>query len=130
MVDVMGVPIPFDLAQPVASTVNILVQTAVTIIAIMIADAVIEHGVELKNIAILAFVSYFVTPIVGYFLAGILPAITLILPVIVWVILSELLLKGVSSAKNRAIIAILGYAIFLILQMVGVAALLFSVIQF
>ena len=126
VLEFLGLAIPTS----VGDFVWLATQTFLIFIAIVIADKVLTHGVEAKHALILAVAAYFL-PGVALFavsLAGlVLPGIVLLVfPLIIWIILGEILLEG--DLKDKLIVAVIGYAIFLIINAVPLRAIVSSFI--
>jgi len=120
---------PFDLTNPVSSLISLVVETVIIVIAISLANIIITHGIDIKRIFVMALLAYLLTPIVGYFLVSFLPAIPYLLPLIVWIVLGEIILKDIDF-KKKAIVAAIGYVIFIILSFIGFSGIIRSLIGF
>ena len=120
---------PFDLTNPVSSLISLVVETVIIVMAISLANVIITHGINIKRIFVMALLAYLLTPIVGYFLVSFLPAIPYLLPLIVWIVLGELILKDIDF-KKKAIVAAIGYVIFIILSFIGFSGIIHSLIGF
>ena len=122
--------IPFDIAFPVASITALIVESALITLAIALADFAISHGIELKRILMMSGLAYLLVPIVGSLLGSYLPALTIyLLPLLVWVILGEIFLKELDFRK-KAIVAGLGYIIFLIFGIIQLPGIIISLLAF
>ena len=118
MVDISAL-IPFTLS--IGGAVGLLVNVIIIFIAIVIADKVIAHEIEAKKSLIMAFVAYLIVPLIlgAIISAGLsIPYIIYIIPLVVWVALSELLLKA--EMKKKLIVAVVAFIIFTALNLVGV----------
>jgi len=120
---------PFDLTNPVSSLISLVVETVIIVMAISLANVIITHGINIKRIFVMALLAYLLTPIVGYFLVSFLPAIPYLLPLIVWIVLGELILKDIDF-KKKAIVAAIGYVIFIILGFIGLSGIIHSLVGF
>ncbi len=108
--------------------VSLVVNVIVTAIAIMIADKIITHEIEVKHSLIMAFIAYFILPLALGYLITFVPAlatVAIILPLVAWIILGELLLKA--DRKQKAIVAVIAYAVNLLL-LTYVSGFIFSLI--
>lgn len=120
--------IPFNITTPISSIVTLLVGCFTITLALSLSSFLIMHEIQLKRIFLLSLLAYLLTPVISSLIT--LPmAIYYILPIAVWVILSEILLKKVNM-KTRAIIATLGYVIFLIFIYIGLWSFVYSMIPF
>lgn len=118
MVDVAGL-LPFSLS--IGGIVGLLVNVIIIFIVIVIADKVIAHEIEPKKSFIMALIAYLVVPLIfGVVIStGIsIPYLIYILPLIAWIILSEVMLK--SEMKKKLIVAIVAFIIYTALNLVGV----------
>ena len=106
---IIGVP------STIGGVVWLVVQTLIVFLVIVIADRAISHGVEMKHALILSVAAYFLPGLLlfGLNIAGMLlpGSILLVLPLLVWIGLGELLLEG--DFKNKLIVAIIAYVVFL-----------------
>lgn len=119
---------PFDLAFPVSSIITELINCLLVVFAVILADYVISHGIEFKRILILSIVGYFFAPIFGYFVSPYLPIyIPYLLPIIFWAIAGEIILRDYDR-KHRAMVAVLGYIIFLAMTFLNVNTMLIMLI--
>jgi hypothetical protein len=125
---------PFGVFLSVGGIIGLFINAVVTSIAIVIADKVIAHNIEFKHAFIMAIAAFFITPmfITGLMLAGFYIDLSLslyVLPLLVWIILSELLLQ--SEVKTKLYVALFAFVVFLVLRdVVGLPAMLYSVIGF
>ncbi len=106
----------FSSLPSVGGIISLLINVIITAIAIMIADKVITHEIEAKHSLIMAFIAYFLLPLGLSYLITFVPvvsAIAFILPLVVWIILGEILLKA--DSKQKAIVAVIAYAVNLLL---------------
>jgi hypothetical protein len=125
----------FDLAFPVSSVISGLVNCVLVIASILLADFVINHHIELKNIVIMSLVAYFIGPIFADLVGSLLPLyvpylISYILPLLFWIIAGEIILKDYSlTLEKKATIAALGFIIFIIMSFLQVQMLLISMLR-
>ncbi len=114
-----------------AGVISTLISAIVAFIGLVIADKFIAHNIDAKRLLIIAIVALFVTPVAGSFLFAMvsLPAAigAYALPLIVWIILSEILLS--SDLMTKLKVAVVGYVVYLILT-ITVAPYLFAIIPF
>lgn len=109
MADIIGA-IPLTIPGIVASFVSSLIAGLV----IIVADKLVAHNIEAKHAMMISGIALFITPILGAFAADYtaLPGFVFsyLLPLAVWVVLGELLLKSDRVAKLKvAAIAFLAY---------------------
>ena len=114
-----------------AGIISTLVSSLVAFVALVIADKFIAHNIDAKRLLMIALVALFVTPVLGSFIFSMvsLPASigAYALPLIVWIILSEILLS--SDLMTKLKVAVVGYVVYLVLS-ITVAPYLFSIIPF
>jgi len=118
MVDVAGL-LPFSLS--IGGIVGLLVNVIIIFIVIVIADKVIAHEIEPKKSFIMALIAYLVVPLIfGVVIStGIsIPYLIYILPLIAWIILSQIMLKA--EMKKKLIVAVVAFVIYTALNLVGV----------
>lgn len=132
-IDIMAFVFPFDLAFPISSILTEVINCILVVFAVILADYVISHGIELKRILILSVVGYFFAPIFGFLLIPYLPLyvpyyFVYLLPLIFWAIAGEIILQDYDR-KNRIMIAILGYIIFLAMVFLNVNTMLIMLIR-
>lgn len=97
--------------------ISLLVNAIVAAIAIIIVNKVIAHNVEAKHAFIMALVALFITPIVGAYIAPFVPLPyfgAFILPLIVWIALSQLLLSADAVTKLK--VAVIAFVVYLVLS--------------
>ncbi len=126
MVDILAA-VPLSVGGIIALLLNALV----AFIALVIADKIIAHSINVKKLFIIALVALFLTPIVG---AVVLELIALpvlvsayILPLLVWIILGEVLLS--SDMGTKAKVAVIGFVVYIVLS-IFLTPYLFSVLSF
>lgn len=125
MVDLLGI-IPLTVGGIVADIVSMLIIFA----ALVIADKIIAHSVDAKRLLIMSVIAFFVAPIVGSLIAGYIaiPFIGYILPLIVWIILGELLIKE-ADMKTKLKVIIVAFIVYILLSMF-VAPYIFTMLPF
>lgn len=113
MVDVLSF-VPMTLGGIVATLINVLI----IFLALVIADKVIAHNINVKRLLIMALIAFFLTPIVGSLIAGYIaiPYLGLILPLIVWVILGELLIKE-ADMKTKLKVVVVAFVVYTFLSL-------------
>jgi len=113
MVDVLSF-VPMTLGGIIATLVNVLI----IFLALVIADKVIAHNVNVKRLLIMALIAFFLAPIIGSLIAGYvaIPYIGLILPLIVWIILGELLIKE-ADMKTKLKVVVVAFVVYTFLSL-------------
>jgi len=111
----------------------LLIKTFLIFVALLLADKVLAHQMDMKHILIMAFLVAFVVPII---MAIILPLIALPagfaqiffygVPLLMWIIFGEILLGG--DFKEKITVAFIAFAIFTALDMLGIQAILMQFI--
>ena len=113
----------------VGGAIGLLVQILIIWVVVMLADKVIAHQIQAKHSLILAVLAYFLSPLVLAFAAIPIPFAGIIVPLIVWIVLGEILLRGYSGgAVARLKVAAIAFVIYLILNMVGVPGMIAAAI--
>ena len=127
MVSVAGISVPMPLS--VGSATAFLFNALITFFVVMVADLIMAHQMEAKRIFLMSIVSYFLVPIVvlavGLFMS--LPGAVAgyVVPLVVWIILGEVLLK--SEFKKKALVAVIAFVLNLILTMFLLPYILFYI---
>lgn len=108
-----GIPLTFG------GVLGLLIQAFVTFLAVVLADKIIAHNIEAKKALILPFASYFLTVLVFLVLAVaglVIPPIisVYLLPLVIWIALSEVLLSA--EMKTKIYVAIVAFVIYIILN--------------
>lgn len=113
MVDVLSF-VPMTLGGIIATLVNVLI----IFLALVIADKVIAHNVNMKRLLIMALIAFFLVPILGSLIAGFatIPFIGLILPLVVWIILGELLIRE-ADMKTKLKVVVVAFVVYTFLSM-------------
>lgn len=123
MVDITGI-IPLSLGGVIGLLINVVIIT----IVLAVADKVLAHEMSLKKSFIMALVAYMVVPIIlsaaeiSFEFSG------YIIPLVVWVVLGQFLLKG--GHKKKLIAAAVAFIVWIILFAIGVPGMLASLISF
>jgi hypothetical protein len=113
----------------VGGAIGLLVQILIIWVVVMLADKIIAHQIQAKHSLILAVLAYFLSPLVLAFAAISIPFAGIIVPLIVWIVLGEVLLRGYSGgAVARLKVAAIAFVIYLILNMVGVPGMIAAAI--
>jgi hypothetical protein len=112
----------------IAGFLAILVNAIVAWIVLMVVDKVISGNLDMKRSFIMALVALFIVPIaVGF--AGLPGIISIyVIPLVVWIILGELLLKATMVQKLK--IVVIAFVVYVILNMVGVPGILSTFLPF
>jgi len=121
--EILGSLIPTSIGGAVALGVQILIIW----IVVVLADKIIAHQIEAKRSLILAVLAYFLSPLVLAFGGIVIPFAGIFIPLIVWIILGEVLLRGF-GAMVRLKVAAIAFVIYLILNMIGVPGIIASAI--
>lgn len=112
----------------VGGVVGLLVEVLIIWIAVMVADKIIAHQIEAKHSLILAALAYFLAPLILAFAAISIPFAGIIVPLLVWIVLGELLLRGSGDFKARLKVAAVAFMIYLILTILSVPAIISDMI--
>ncbi len=127
MVDILGL-VPLS----VGGVIALLLNSIVALIALVIADKVIAHNVDVKHLFIMSIVALFVTPIIGGVVLGYVavPAVVsaYLLPLVVWIALGEVLIKE-ADMKTKLKVVVVGFIAYIILSIL-LAPYVFSLIPF
>ncbi len=123
MVDIIGL-IPLS----VGGAIGLLINVVIVAVILMLTDRFLAHEMSAKNSFIMAFIAYFVVPILLSFAAVSFPFSGYVIPLIIWIGLGEVLLKG--SRKGRLTAAAVAFVVYIVLTMLGVQSLLASLIPF
>jgi hypothetical protein len=117
--------------------IYLLIKVFVIFIALVIADKVIAHEMEIKHILIMAFLCAFIVPfvtigLINPFLSPFVPAgfsqiFFYGLPLVFWIILGEALLGG--EFKEKLIVAFIAFAVFVALDFIGLQSMLNNLIS-
>ena len=127
MVDILNL-VPLS----VGGVITLLVNSVIAFIALVIADKLIAHNVDPKRLFIISIVSLFLTPIVaGIVLSyAALPSLVAayLLPLIVWLVLGELLIKE-ADMKTKLKVVVVAFVVYIVLS-IFLAPVIFSVLPF
>ena len=111
----------------VGGAVALLIQIAIIWVVINIADQVMAHQIEPKRSLILAVLAYFASPLVLAFAAVSIPFAGIFVPLVVWIILGEVLLKA-WGFKNRMKVAGAAFVVYLLLNFMGIPGMIAAAI--
>lgn len=113
MVDVLSF-IPLTVGGIIATLVNVLI----IFVALVIADKVIAHSVDVKRLLVMALIAFFLAPIVGSLIASYIaiPYLGLILPLVIWIILGELLIKE-ADMKTKLKVVVVAFVVYTFLSL-------------
>lgn len=116
--------VAFPIPLTVGGILGILVQALLAFVVILIVDALMTRELQVKRVLIMALVALFAVPLIISNIGLSLPwyMIAYILPLIVWIILSEILLKG--DLKTKFLIAVVAFAVFIAVDFIGVAGMI------
>ena len=127
MVDILSL-VPLSVGGIIALLVNALV----AFVALVIADKVIAHSIDAKRLLIMSIVALFITPIVGALVLGYvsIPIVvsSYLLPLVVWIILGEILIKE-TGMKAKLKLIVVAFVVYLILSTFA-APYIFSALPF
>jgi len=112
----------------VGGAIGLLVQILIIWVVVMLADKIIAHQMQAKHSLILAVLAYFLSPLVLAFAAISIPFAGIIIPLIVWIVLGEILLRGYGGAKARLKVAAIAFVIYLVLNYAGVPGMIAAAI--
>ncbi|MFH0948982.1 MAG: hypothetical protein V1802_00670 [Candidatus Aenigmatarchaeota archaeon] len=122
---------PFGIPLSVGYYIGLLVDALIVFVVLIIADKLVAHNFEIKRTLILAIVALFLTPIITSFIGT---AITLpsfvfiyILPLIVWIVLGEILLKEAGIMAKLKVIVI-AFVVWTILNYAGIPGMLMAML--
>ena len=114
----------------VGGVIALLLNSVIAFIALVIADKVIAHNVDVKHLFIMSIVALFVTPIIGGLVLGYLAIPTVVssylLPLVVWIALGEVLIKE-ADMKTKLKVVIVGFIAYIVLS-IFLAPYVFSLI--
>ena len=107
--------------------IGLLITTLIIFIALIIADKIIAHEMDIKHVLIMAFLCAFIVPIITAIALPFLPIPAGFgqifyygFPLLSWVVLGEILLGG--EFKEKLAVAFIAFAVFTALQMFGISA--------
>lgn len=103
---------------PVPTIISKFMEWVIILFILVFSDVLIAHSIEFKKLLILSLIAYLITPF-ALDIAPVSYPFTLLVPLILWIILSEILLRE-ASVKQKAIIATLAYITYLILTFLNV----------
>lgn len=125
--------IPIILQEvPLLSVSNIasfFIQWIIILFILVFSDAIIAHSIEFKKLLIISILSYLAIPLIVRFSPIHFMYDFIILPLVAWIIISEILLRE-ATIKQKAMIASLGYIIYLILLQINLPYLIYSLLGF
>jgi len=120
-------------ALSLSLVIDILIRTLVAFIALVIVDAILTKELSAKRTFAMAFLALFIVPIAASFIA--LPSILgsglvslIILPLIVWIILGEVMLKA--EWKTKLKVAVIAFIVYLVLIFVNLGSYLRAILPF
>lgn len=120
----MAFTIPFDMSFPVSSMVFLAVDCLLVMVAIIVSDMIISHGIEIKKVVIMSLIAYIFAPIFGSLLSPYIAIqIPYLLPLLFWIIVGEFLLNDL-ELKKRALVAALGFIIYLLMTYIGISTMI------
>src|SRR3989338_6686729 len=126
MVDVSIIAgiIPLSVGGFIALLINVIIISVI----LTLTDKVLAHEMSFKNSLIMALVAYLVVPLIISFANISFPFSGYIIPLVIWIALGEVLLKG--GRKGKLIAAAVAFVIYLVLMFVGVTGLIAGLIPF
>ncbi len=132
MVDPVAVLQMLNIPLTIGGAIALLIQVVIISAVIMILDYVVAHEVEVKYAFLIGLGAYFITPlvVVGLSLANYFDPLVAayVIPLAVWLGLSEAFLQ--TTAKNKAIVAIAAFTVYVLLNYFGVPFIIVSLIPF
>lgn len=111
----------------IGGVVALLIQIAIIWGVVVLADKIIAHQIEPKRSAILAVLAYFVSPLVLAFAAISIPFAGIIVPLVVWIVLGEVLLRAYGFT-SRIKVAAVAFVIYFLLNLLGVPGMIAAAI--
>jgi hypothetical protein len=102
--------------------IGLLIEVVIISAVLMITDKFLAHEMSIKHSFIMAIIAYFVVPLAISFINLGIPYAGYIIPLIVWVVLGEILLKGSRTGRLKA--AAVAFIVYTILTIAGVPVLL------
>ncbi len=133
MVDI-GSLVSLLIPLTIPGIVTMFVNSMLAFMVVVLSDKVISHNLELKRASIVSGVALFITPVVGalvagytalpLYLSGILFAY--VLPLLVWIVLGEFLLK--SDMKTKLKVMVIAFVAYIVLSFT-VAPVLLGVVS-
>lgn len=95
----------------VGGIIGTLINAIIAFIVIMLVNKIVAHNFDVKRVFILAIIALFVIPVISlyalsYANIGIPYIGTFIIPLIFWIILGEILLKGAGVMTKLKVIVI------------------------
>ncbi|MBI3190270.1 hypothetical protein HYZ41_01050 [archaeon] len=123
MVDITGI-IPLSLGGIIGLLINVVIIT----IVLALADKFLAHEMSFKKSFIMAIIAYLAVPIIlaasgiSFEFSG------YIIPLIIWIVLGQFLLKG--GHKKKLIAAAVAFIVWIILMFAGVPGILATMIPF
>ena len=121
MVDVASI-IPLSLGGIIGLLVNVVIITVI----LSLTDKFLAHEISIRNSFIMALIAYLVIPIILSFANISFAFASYIIPLVIWIILGEILLKG--GRKGRLIAAAVAFIAYLALTFLGVPFLIAGLI--
>ena len=118
----LGLSILFSLVPiTIEGVVSLLISTTIIFVSIVLSDAIIAHEMEAKEVLVMSFFAYFLTPLAQSLLARYIPFVGFILvPLFVWFVLGEIFLRKDSTTNMK--VAILAFVIYQILIYSGIVS--------
>lgn len=113
MVNIIGL-LPLTVGAIVALAINVIIVTAV----LSLSNKLLAHEMSVAHSLMMAVISYFVVPIFLSLVNISFPLSGYIIPLVVWIALGEVLLKGDRMGKLKAAAA--AFVIYAVLFSLGV----------
>jgi len=89
---------------------------------LLVTEKFLAHEMAVRNSFIMGFIAYLIVPLVFAFAGISIPFAGIIVPLIVWIALGEVLLKGSRAGRLKA--AAVAFIVYLALSMVGVPGMI------
>lgn len=133
MVDPIGILAMLHIPLSIGGAIALLIEVAIISIVIVLLDYVIAHEIDVKDAFIIGLGAYFITPlaVIALGLANYFDPLVAgyVIPLIVWLALSEVLLKG-HNPKKKAMVAVAAFVVYTVLNFVGVPMIIAGMIPF
>jgi len=112
----------------VGGLIGLLINVIIIAVVLSLTDKLLAHEVSFKNSLIMALVAYLVVPLIISFASISFPFSGYIIPLIIWIALGEVLLKG--GRKGKLIAAAVAFILYIVLLLAGVTGMIAGLIPF
>jgi len=119
----------------IGGVISLLINALLVFIVLVVVNKIIEHEMEAKHSLIMAFLALFLAPLAMAVIAmtgvsAVIPYFGIIamfvIPLLVWILLGELLLKGDRMEKLKVVL--IAFVVYFILNFIGVSIMIRSLI--